>query len=270
MDPTHPTVFSRWLRKAVALRSLGWTMALLVLAGCLPKGDPDQPIPTVLAAAPKPAQRLVVVLPGRADDLSALRTSGMVEAIQGAWPDADVILAELTLAYYMRGEAPQRLHREVIVPARARGYREIWLTGASMGGMGTLMYERMYPGQVDGLVLLAPYVGDRPLLNEIRAAGGLATWEPGPVQEVAAGTWQRELWRHLQTWTGDAARPQQVWLAYGDSDRLRKAMPMLESLLPADQVSVLPGGHTWTMWTRGVREALEGVERKRAGRQPTP
>lgn len=249
----------RLLRRTAPLLLAG---LLSLLAGCVAFGDPDRPIPTVLAPAPQPAQRLVVMLPGRGDDLRALERSGIVTAVQEAWPDADVVLAELTLSYYMRGDAPERLHREVIVPARARGYREIWLAGASMGGMGTLMYERLHPGELDGLVLLAPFVGDRPLLREIHQAGGLAAWEPGPEQPVGAKTWQRELWRHLKGWSGDSARPQQVWLAYGDDDYLRDTLPPLAGLLPADQVSMLPGGHTWTVWTRGMREALLAADRK--------
>ena len=54
----------------------------------------------------------------------------------------------------------------MIAPARARGYAGVWLAGASMGGMGTLLYERSRPGELDGLVLLAPYLGDRGLLEE--------------------------------------------------------------------------------------------------------
>ena len=250
----------RMLRAATLL--LG---TLLMLTACLPRADLGRPIPTVLAPAPQPAQRLVVVLPGRADDLDDLRASGIIGAVQDAWPDADVILAELTLSHYRQGEAPQRLHHEVIAPARARGYREIWLAGASMGGMGTLMYERMYPGDVDGLVLLAPYVGGRALLREIGEAGGLHAWDPGPVQAVDANTWQRELWRHLQTWRSGSERPRQVWMAYGDRDRLRASLPPLAALLPPEQVSVLPGGHDWTVWTRGMREALQAIDRK-AGR----
>lgn len=262
--PSRSVSVARLIRRAAPL-VLGSVLALL--SGCVAMGDPERPIPTVLVPAPQPAQRLMVVLPGRGDDLAGLQASGIVHAVQGAWPDADVVLAELTLGYYMRGDAPERLHREVILPARARGYREIWLAGASMGGMGTLMYERLHPGELDGLVLLAPFLGDRPLLREIRQAGGLAAWDPGPVQQVDGKTWQRELWRHLKSWSGDSDRPRQVWLAYGDRDYLRDTLPPLAGLLPEDQVSTLPGGHTWTVWNRGMREALLAADRK-AGRTP--
>lgn len=130
------------------MRVLSWSWLLLslgMLLGCFPKGDPSKPIPTTLLAAPQKAQRLVVVLPGRGDSVDGLARSGIADAVQSAWPDADVILTGLALGYYMQGQAERRLHDEVIVPARKRGYAEVWLVGASMGGMGALMYDRAHP-----------------------------------------------------------------------------------------------------------------------------
>ncbi len=240
--------------------------ALLSLGGCLPTRDAGEPIATQLIAAQQPGQRLVVVLPGRADGLEALRRSGMAEAIQGAWPDADVLLAEVTLGDYMRGDAPERLHAEVVVPARERGrYREVWLAGASMGGMGTLMYDRLYPGEMDGLVLLAPYLGDAGLVKEIANAGGVAQWDAGPAQAADTDGWQRELWRHIQRVSRDPAQAGRIWLAYGDRDRLRKAFPQLIPALPQDQVLVSEGGHTWTVWSPAMGEVLRKVDAKRGG-----
>lgn len=247
------------------MRLLPWSgllMCLGLLLGCYPKGDVTRPIPTSLVPAPQPpAKRLVVVLPGRADDIGALRDSGMADAIHAAWPDADVALAGLALGFYMQGQAPQRLHDEVIVPARGRGYREVWIAGASMGGMGALMYDRLYPGDADGLVLLAPYLGERELLAEIEASGGVARWDPGAVPARVDDTnFQRELWRHLQGWARDPAKARHVWMAYGDRDRLRTADAMLAPLLPDDHVQVRTGGHDWTVWSPATREILERAD----------
>lgn len=240
--------------------------ALLALGGCLPTRAAGEPIATQLIAAQQQGQRLVVVLPGRADDLDALRRSGMAEAIQVVWPDADVLLAEVTLGDYMRGDAPERLHAEVITPARERGrYREVWLAGASMGGMGTLMYDRLYPGEMDGLVLLAPYLGDDKLVKEIENAGGIAQWKAGPPQAADAQHWQRELWRHIQRVSHDRDQAGRIWLAYGDRDRLRKAFPQLIPALPQDQVLVREGGHTWTVWSPLMGEVLRKLDAKRGG-----
>jgi Serine aminopeptidase, S33 len=245
-----------WARAMIALRTVLCSLVMVTALGCAAGGDVTRSIPTAFVSAPQPAARLVIVLPGRADDLQRLNRSGIVAAVQSAWPDADVLLAELTLPYYLDGHAPQRLHDEVIEPARRHGYREIWLTGASMGGMGTLLYDTVYPGDVDGMVLLAPYVGNRAFLEEIVAAGGIAKWSPGPPQTMTAANWQRELWRHLQTWSRDPAKARNVWLAYGDKDRLREEMPILAPLLRPEQILVRKGGHKWTVWTPAMHAIL--------------
>jgi hypothetical protein len=228
-----------------------------MLLGCFPRGDPSKPIPTALVEAPQQARRLVVVLPGRGDDLEGLRRSGIAAAVQSAWPDADVMLTGLALGYYMEGQAELRLHQEVIVPARRRGYAQVWLVGASLGGMGAIMHERAYPGSVTGMVLLAPYLGDAPILARIRAAGGVASWQPPPrPAAVDADNFQEELWRSVQGWALQPAAARNVWLAYGDKDRFAPSMPLLAAVLQPSQVLVRKGGHDWETWSPVTREVL--------------
>jgi alpha-beta hydrolase superfamily lysophospholipase len=247
----------------------GLLLMLGMLFGCYPKGDPTRPIPTVTVPAPRTATRLVVVLPGRGDDIAALQRAGIAQAIQAQWPDADVVLTGLAMGYYLKGNAVQRLHDEILVPARQRGYREVWLLGASLGGLGALMYDGQWPGSVDGILLMAPYLGEKPLLQQIDAAGGLAHWNPGPVPpQVNGDNFQRELWRHLQQWSRDPARARNVWLAYGDQDYLRGTMPSLAPLLPPSHVLVRSGKHAWKVWTPAARDILARVDAERAQRSP--
>ena len=239
----------------------GLLLMLGMLLGCYPKGDPSKPVPTLLLPAPQPAKRLVVVLPGRGDDLDALRRSGIADTIHGAWPDADVVLSGLALGYYLQGNAMPRLHDEIIAPARARGYREVWLLGASLGGMGALLYDRTHPGEVDGLILLAPYLGEKPLLKDIATAGGVVRWDPGPVPPaIDADNVQHELWRQVHDIARDPAQSRRVWLAYGESDRLRHADALLASVLPPDHVLQRPGGHAWSVWTPAAGELLRRID----------
>jgi pimeloyl-ACP methyl ester carboxylesterase len=237
-------------------RSLFTAGVLLLLTACTAHGDPTRPVPTAFIPAPRPATRLFVVLPGRADDLGRLRRSGAAQAIQSAWPDADVVLAELTIDYYLQRDAASRLH-DVIAPLRARGYREVWLGGASLGGMGSLVYDMAYPQDIDGLVLLAPYLGEPPVIAEITAQGGVDAWQPIPASQPTPQAWQRDLWRKLQAWSHDTRRTRNVWLAYGDDDRLRIAEPLLAPMLPPGHVRMRRGGHSWRVWTPALREILE-------------
>ena len=235
-----------------------------MLFGCFPRGDPSKPIPTAIISAPAKAQRLVVVLPGRGDDLNGLRKSGITQAVQSAWPDADVMLTGLALGYYMEGRAVQRLHDEVIAPARRRGYAEIWLVGASLGGMGALMHDSAYPDQVNGMVLLAPYLGDKPVWSQIAAAGGVAAWQPPPKPATVNGdNFQQELWRHLQGWSRQPAAARNVWLAYGKKDSFREYMPLVVPLLPPGHVLLREGGHDWDVWTPATRDVLLQIDKQR-------
>ena len=251
------------------MRLLRWSVVLLAasaLLACASKRmESPRPVPTALLPSNDGSHRLVVVLPGRRDRLESLRRSGVGEAIQRVWPDADVLFAELSMPYYLDRSAAQRLHDEVLLPARRRAYTEIWLVGASLGGMGCLLYDRMYPGQVDGMVLLAPYTGERAIHDEIRAAGGLATWQPPAGAADDEDGWQRELWSHLRTWADEPARTRDVWLAYGDADYLREGMPLVAGLLRPEHVLVRPGGkHAWSTWTPAVEDVFRRIDAERA------
>jgi Serine aminopeptidase, S33 len=236
------------------------------LSGCFSLPTPSDPLPVreVRANIGK-HERLVIVMPGRGDDLATLERSGITAAVQASLPDADVLLVEATLGYYMDGKLVQRLHEQVITPARERGYREIWLSGASMGGMGVLMYEHEYPGQLAGLVLMAPYMGPGSLQKEIRNAGGIAAWDPGPKPaELNRDNVAREQWRVVKSWLTDTQRAQQVWLICGQDDRLRAATEIVASALPADHVLRPEGGHRWTVWSPAASEALARAEKATA------
>jgi pimeloyl-ACP methyl ester carboxylesterase len=242
-------------------------LALVSLVGCAAPGDPKAAIDSQLVPAPSPGatRDLVVVLPGRGDDVADLRASGIAESIQASLPDADVLLAGVTMAHYFGGRMPQRLHDEVIVPARARGYAHVWLAGASMGGMGTVLYENAYPREMDGLVLFAPFLGEREQIAQVVAAGGLAQWDPGPVPAaIDKDNYQREVWRTLKRWSapGDT-RAQRVWLAYGRNDKLREAAQPLVAILPPGHVFEREGGHAWVVWTPAAREVFAEVAKAR-------
>jgi enterochelin esterase-like enzyme len=114
-----------------------------------------------------------------------------------------------------------------------------------------------YPQDVDGLVLLAPYLGEPPLISEIAAHGGVDAWRaPQPSTHPNREDWQRDVWRRVQVWSHDPRRTRNVWLAYGDHDRLRIAQPLLSPLLPPGHVRSWPGGHSWRVWTPALRDIL--------------
>ncbi|MBP1475834.1 hypothetical protein J7I44_16155 [Frateuria sp. MAH-13] len=232
-------------------------LVALLLAACSAGGDITRPIPTRWVSATQPPHRLVVMLPGRGDDLQSLGTRGIAQTIQQHWPDTDVVLTGLTMPFYREGRAAERLHEEVIVPARRRHYDQIWLVGISLGGMGALLYDRSFPGDIDGMLLISPYLGDKAIYREIQAAGGLDRWRPGPVETISEANYQRELWRYIQHWSETPERTASIWVAYGDKERFRDRIALLATQLPPGHAFELPGHHNWTLWQPAATTLLE-------------
>jgi Putative esterase len=240
---------------------LGAGLSLLVSACAT--GKLKEPMPSVMVPAPHAAAShpLVIVLPGRYDSLEDLQTSGIAQAVQHGWPTADVLLVGATPPYYMDGGLVRRLREQVIGPARQKGYRDIWLSGASQGGLGTMLYERAVPDDVSGLVLFAPYMGSDNLIKRIAASGGPAQWQP-PLPKPAAAdleNYQVEVWRVVHDWSSDAARVRNVWLACGADDDFLPAAKLIAMQLPAGHFIELPGGHDWKTWDQAATQIFTQV-----------
>jgi len=251
----------------VRLRGLlGGLLVSVLLLGCAYLCKPTGPIPVKEIPAPQESSQetgrrpLVIVLPGRSDDLDDLAAAGIAAAVQRGWPRADVWLAGATLGYYLDGNIAQHLYTDVIQHARRRGYREIWLAGASMGGMGALLYERAHPHDVTGLVLMAPFMGNPSLIREVAAAGGPAAWDPGPTPaQVDSDNYQREMWRLVKNWGTDPAEAERIWLICGKDDRFIDAVRLMAPMLPADHYAEEPGGHDWPIWDSGASRTFARI-----------
>jgi pimeloyl-ACP methyl ester carboxylesterase len=240
----------------------------IFLGGCASKPDPTKPLAAAwyYAKEAERGQRLFVFLPGRRDRASDFARHGFITMAQRRVSGLDCVAVDATIGYYLDGSVADRLHHEIIRPARAFPYHEIWLVGVSMGGLGAFFHERMHPGEITGLILLAPFVGeDRKLFTEIDAAGGAAAWATAQPAGGAPGnkfTYQRDLWRFLGR-LHRAPEPQlQIWVAYGGHDRLLPGIERLATVIPSERVFRLGGGHTWDVWTTGFDKILANINWK--------
>ena len=158
------------------------------------------------------------------------------------------IAVDLTFPYYTQRIATKRLHDDIIAPARKAGYRRIWLVGCSMGGLGAIMYAHEYPGEISGIVALAPYLGEKNVVGEIEAAGGLARWQPK--QPLADDDFQRRLWLAIRAERFDQPDRVPLVLGYGTDDRFAYGHRLLAAQLPPDHVFTVFGLHDWGTWHR--------------------
>ncbi len=225
-------------------------LPLLLLAGCAH-------VPMTSQAWPRSpegrAKCLLVLLPGAGDKGRAFEEQGFVELVRQSGLSVDVIAADATFEYYSRKAMFERIRLDVVEPAHAKGYERTWVAGISMGGMGALLFTRKNLGLVDGVLAMAPYLGDADLHREISQAGGLAKWNP-PTGELH--NYQRDLWRWFKALADGSRKSPSLYLAYGEADGMSQAHALLEKALPAERVYKTPGGHEWEPWRTLFRRFL--------------
>jgi len=196
-------------------------------------------VPAVSTAT---ASACMVWLPGAYHGAQDFVTAGFAQAVHARQLSLDLVFIDMELEHVGDRSTLQKLHSDIVSPARAAGI-SIWLGGISLGGMFALNYAASHPDEVDGLCLLAPYLGNRIVINEIAGAPGLAAWQPGKLAEADE---ERRLWNYVKN--RHAGSPP-LYLGFGREDRFSAAHELLAATLPADSVDVIPGGHEWPVWS---------------------
>jgi pimeloyl-ACP methyl ester carboxylesterase len=252
------TTLLRWRASRGATLAVVLTFsALASVTGCAGLRIPTTPVETVVDLAPGNAPNaervLIVFLPGASDTPADLVQQGFVQQVRQRGIKADVVLADLHVGYYVGRTAEERLRTDIMVPARAKGYRQVWLAGISLGGFGSLLYAQRHEGSVDGIIALAPYIASNSVLAEVSAAGGLRGWNV-PIKD---GDFERELLRWLKGY-GDATQKRPtLYLGYGTEDGFAQTNAAVGALLPSSHMRSTPGGHDWGPWQKLWGEFLD-------------
>jgi pimeloyl-ACP methyl ester carboxylesterase len=183
---------------------------------------------------------LVILVPGMGDSPRRFLEHDFVEEARARGLRCDFVLPDAHLTYYREQNVGERLAADVLVEARARGYRRTWLVGVSLGAIGVLEAARRRPDLVDGLVLIAPFLGP-----EDRVLEAL----DGHPREPA----RRHLFVHVgprTRWLTEAARSDRVpiLVGFGASDRYAREHQRLARLLDPSRVVSAPGRHDWRTW----------------------
>ncbi|MCH8250648.1 MAG: alpha/beta fold hydrolase [Proteobacteria bacterium] len=233
------------------------TILAFVIGGCGLSPRTENPIPTISSPTDeRKGKSLIVMLPGRGDRAESFRTAGFLDT--AADHAFDVIAVDAHLGYYKERNLIPRLHNDVILSAKKDGYEKIWLLGISMGGFGSLLYAEQHPGLVDGIILLAPYLGDPGLASEIVASGGLASWsgEESQFMEHEVAIWQ---WLKNSRNESDHVP---ILLGYGLSDRFAGNYGPLQDEIEGLTIYTEDGGHKWTTWSNLWTRILSDISQR--------
>ncbi len=237
-----PMLIHRYLVGCIA-----WCLITL-FAGCATAPPATIPMNTLLYAEKGTQNRtLIVLLPGIRDQPGKYESQGFVGALRSRGLAADLVAVNAHFGYYTSGSVVERLKIDVVVPAQAQGYDKIWLVGISLGGLGSLLYSMHYPDDVEGILILGPYLGGRGLIEEISEAGGLVSWQPGDLSKQHRF---RALWAWLKNYDKNSKGLPPLYLGYGHWDKFATAHSILAAMLPPERVYVTPGWHNWRTWKK--------------------
>lgn len=234
-------------------------MAAFLIGGCI--GSGKAPLESLTyVATPEKNNNLIVFLRGMGGTLNCpisghkcFETEGFVEAVKKKGLPYDMIAPNAHFLYYENRTLDERLTEDVIQPARAGGYDKIWLVGVSMGGLGSLLYLKEHPENIDGILTLGPkldanFVGNGAIIDEIAVAGGVDNWEPGNYDPEE--DWPRMLWDWLKKYNHDGVDAPPIYLGVGTEDGFFKAQNLLASDLPQDRVIFVEGGHRFSTFKK--------------------
>jgi hypothetical protein len=184
----------------------------------------------------------VILLPGATHRPEDFVREGFGDAVRGSGVALDVEFVASDLEHLLDRSLLERLRREVIDPARAAGCREIWLGGISLGAFMALLQAQHDRRGLDGLCLLAPYLGNRSVTGAIARAGGLGAWQAGT---LASADEQERVWSFLQSLPLGGLR---LYLGLARQDRFFAGQRLLADALPAELTEIVEGEHDWDAW----------------------
>ena len=235
------------MRAFIKFRIVIVWVAIWLIYGCISSGK--SPLEVLQYEATPRNKNLIVFLRGMGgtwgclvDGHECFDQEGFVEAVRKRNLPYDMVAPAAHFGYYQDRTLWKRLKVDVIEPAKAKGYENIWLVGVSMGGLGSLLYLKERPGDIDGVLVMGPFLGDRNgIIREIENSGGVHQWEPGQYDEYE--DWQRMLWHFLKDYGDPEHQRAPIYLGMGEDDPYYSSQKLLADYLPSDRVIEVDGGH---------------------------
>jgi hypothetical protein len=218
-----------------------------ILTGCAASRPVKTPMDRIVDRSPPTVgpRALLVIMPGIREVPADLVQRGFVDAVRKRGIAADVVVADAHIGYFRDRTFLDRLRDDIVAPAKAAGYDRIWLAGISLGGFGSLLYAASeYGADVDGAIVLAPYLGPERLRSEVFAAGGLREWHGRTGPDPA----ERRLLEWLQGYAQPGADRPSLFIGYGKADDFAAINAEVGALLPPGHALAVPGGHAWGPW----------------------
>jgi len=197
---------------------------------------------TLLHRAPSPDGVTLALLSGTYSEPEDFVRERFPDAARKHGLNADIVMAAVRAAHFADGSIVGRIRESVVLPARERGAKRIWLAGISLGALASLSYAARHEDDIEGIVLISPYPATREVLREMDEAGGLGQWKPVIPPD---GDLEREAWLWLAA-SRQGRAPVHCYFASGD--RFAHGQRRMAAAVAPERVREIPGGHDWSAW----------------------
>ncbi len=186
---------------------------------------------------------LLIIVPGMSMEVADLHTRGFIDSVRQRCRGVSIVTVDPGRESYLDGSVVSRM-TDAIAEAHRFAPGRLWLAGISLGCQAILRCAQTQPDLAEGLILLTPYLASSGLIADVGRAGGLRAWS---VLNIG----RREPEHALLTWlaTAPPAAMPRFLLGRARADRFVATANLLADLLPAAQVTTVPGGHDWTSWS---------------------
>ncbi len=196
----------------------------------------------------------LIMLPGAKNTPRQLVEHGFIRAVRERALPADVIVLDAHADYYLDRQHIEGLLHHTLDEVLAQGYRRIWLMGISLGGLGSMLCVTQRAADIEGAVLLAPFLGTSGIVAGVAAAGGLAGWRLKDGEET---DYERAFLAKVQACAFDEPLFPKIYLGFGRQDRFFASSELLRPRLPPQRVLTIDGGHDWDTWRSLWRGLLD-------------
>jgi len=241
--------------KAVSRIALSAACTLLLVSCSIPR-EPETPMVARFYQAGKvKSQDLVVFLPGRGDTLTGFEKAGFPAILAASNTPMDAVVVDAHLGYYISGLLADRVYSDILLHYRDRGYRDFYVVGTSLGGYGALWLNHEHEALISGLVLIAPYLGDRSVIKQVDEAGGMEFWLTTLDHEPSKDEFPW-MWLDKLRAAGNGSIESMI-LAFGVKDKFRPGAEIAAKVIPAPFVFRVDGAHNWKTWTEAWRTILD-------------
>lgn len=236
-----------------------WLPVLLLFSGCItPTNKPLRVLKYAASSTEGSLQApssdtLIVLLHGRMGKPENFEKHQWIPRLQEKYPHCEIVAPDVHLGYYMGRSITDRLHKDIILPAKQRGVKRVYFIGVSMGSLGSLLYESEYPGNVDGFLLVAPFLGYEAIEKDLKREGGLKTWSEKLENEPEK--WQQKIWQWIAERSPEVA--DKVHIGYAKDDEYVVGQQFFASLMHEPNVIIVEGKHRFDAFTMILERFLK-------------